>query len=90
MLTKHKVTVAADTIVNDSVIATHAAIITVDTGKVQFGHRHVNEAACEEFRDIVRSDRAEFEDFAYDLKNTIRSMLIAEPAPIANPEDIAE
>lgn len=90
MLTKHKITVTAETVVNDSVIASHGAIITVDTGKVQFGHRQFDDTACEEFRDIVRSDRADFEDFAYDLKNTIRSMLITEPAPVEGHEDIAE
>lgn len=78
MLTNRTLTLAADTIVNDVKIATFGAVLNIEAGRINFVERHINEEACEEYRDIVRADRAAFEDFAYDVKTDIKGMLACE------------
>jgi hypothetical protein len=86
MLENQRFSLTAQTTFDGEVIASHGAVIEADAGKVQFMLRQVNEAACEEHRDIVRKDRAEFEDFAYDLKNCIQNMM---EEPFDEPEEDA-
>lgn len=84
MLEKVKLALTAQTTVDGKVIATHGAVIEADTGAIQFACRQIDAAACEEYRDVVRHDRTEFEDFAYDVKNDIHPM----PSPdTVEPED---
>lgn len=93
MLKNRKFVTTADCVVDDKPICTFSAIVGADSGVVQFGVvKQYNAAACEENREIVRRDRDEFEDFAYDLKNDIRGMLNAEEAEgnLENPEEPAE
>jgi hypothetical protein len=87
MLKNKRFTLTAQTAVENDVIASHGAVIDPDAGTVQFMCRQVNVSACEEHRDIVRDDRAEFEDFAYEIKNAIMSLM---EEPVDEPEDIAE
>jgi hypothetical protein len=75
MLDNRKFTLTAEAVVDEKPIAMFGAIIIAETGKIQFTTKHINETACEEYRDIVRVDRAAFEDFVYDLKNDICAML---------------
>lgn len=70
MLGKKKITVSADTIVDDVKIATHAAILDVEDNDLSLYTRQIDKAACKEYKEVVRADRAEFEDFAYTLQET--------------------
>ena len=87
MLKNKRFTLTAQTTVEDKVIAAHGSVIEPEAGTGQFMCRQIDVAACEEHRDIVRDDRAEFEDFAYEIKNRIQAMM---EEPIDEPEDIAE
>lgn len=90
MLKNRKIVLSAEVTVNDTRIADLAAVIHTDTGTVNFGHKYLNSAACEENRDIVRADRDAFEDFVYDLKNDARAMLNLSDAVEAPAEETAE
>lgn len=68
MLSKKKITVSADTFVGEVKIATHAAILDVEENDLSLYCRQIDKAACADHKDIVRSDRAEFEDFAYEMQ----------------------
>jgi hypothetical protein len=70
MLGKKKITVSADTVVGDVKIATHAAILDVEDNDLSLYTRHIDKEACKTHKEIVRADRAEFEDFAYTLQET--------------------
>lgn len=69
------------TIVSDSVVqvddekeikaATFGAILDIDTMKLSFTSRHIDEEACKKYRDHVRKDQADFEDYAYDLQDRL-------------------
>lgn len=68
MLIAKKITVSADTVVDEAKIATHAAILDVEKNDLSLYCRQIDKAACAEHKDIVRADRAEFEDFAYEMQ----------------------
>lgn len=70
MLAKKKITVSADTIINDVRIATHAAILDIEENDLSLYTRQIDKEACKEHKEVVRADRAEFEDFAYALQET--------------------
>lgn len=69
MLTKRRITLESMTTVNDVDICRHIAIISEDNTEVTFFTRMLDKQACKEYRDILRSDRAEFEDWAYDIQD---------------------
>lgn len=71
MLTKTRITIVADTVVDDTVIASHGAILDIETNKLSLTARHVNTEACKQHKDIVREDRAKFEDFAYSMQDML-------------------
>lgn len=73
MLTGKTISITAATVINDEQIATHGAIIKTETGDISFFSNLVNKEACKENRDIVRIDKAEFEDFAYSLQEKIQA-----------------
>ena len=75
MLSNHKVSIIADTIVNDAKIATFSATLDVDTNNLTLGVRHVDKEACKEHRDIVRDDQKKFEDYAYYLQDTMKEFV---------------
>lgn len=67
MVTNKRIAVMADTVVNEKRIASHSAIIGAD-GDISFNTRYLDNEACKEHRDIVREDRAEVEDLAYEAQ----------------------
>lgn len=69
MLTKSRITLEAMTIVNDAEICRHIAIITAENNEVSMFTRMIDKNACKEHRDIVRADRAAFEDWAYSIQD---------------------
>ena len=73
MLSNKRISIVADTTVDDAKIATYGAIIDTVTGEIAMTNRNIDNTACKVYKDIVRSDRAEFEDFAYELQDAIMS-----------------
>lgn len=74
-LNNKKINMAADSVVNDVKISSFVAAVNLDDFHVQIVERRLDEEAYEEFRNIVRADRAEFEDMVYDIKNDLKGML---------------
>lgn len=72
ILTNKRITIVAETIVDEVKIASYGAILNMDNGELSLTSRHIDEAACKEHRDIVRAERAEFEDFAYMLQDKLK------------------
>lgn len=68
MLGKKKITISADTIVDEVKIATHAAILEIEDNDLSLYTRQIDKEACKIHKEIVRADRAEFEDFAYAMQ----------------------
>lgn len=67
MLAEKKITMEAQTVVDDVAICRHIAVIKSETGTVQFVRSMLDEAACKDNRDTVRADQATFEDAAYEM-----------------------
>ena len=74
MIENKKIALMADTVVNEKKIASHTAFIGAKTG-VTFNTRYLDNDACREYRDIVRTDRAEIEDLAYDMQADFATVL---------------
>lgn len=77
MLTSKRITILADTVVDDVKIASYGAVLNADTGELSMTSRNIDNEACKTYRDIVRADRAEFEDYAYTVQDMLKSY--AEP-----------
>ena len=73
MLTNHRITIVGDTIVDDVKIASFGAILNIDTMDLSLTTRYIDTEACKNNRDTVRLDQKDFEDFAYNLQDTLRS-----------------
>lgn len=76
MLGNKRITIVADTVIDDVKVATYGAILDMTTGELAMTNRNVDNHACKIYKDVVRADRAEFEDFAYNLQDTL--MTVAE------------
>ena len=72
MLTNHRITIVGDTLIDDVKIASFGAILNIDTMDLSLTTRYIDTEACKINRDTVRSDQKEFEDFAYNLQDTLR------------------
>jgi hypothetical protein len=70
MLNHTVIAISSKTVVNDAEIAEHSAVIKPDFD-VAFHCRHLDQESCMENRDIVRADRAVFEDLAYQIRNSL-------------------
>lgn len=78
MLNNHRITIVADTVVDDIKIASYGAILNVDTGELSLTNRHIDNDACKIHKEAVRTDRTEFEDFAYMLQDTLLNAVKSE------------
>lgn len=75
MLANNRITIMADTVVDETKIASFGAIINVtDNMDLSLTMRHIDKHACKTHRDIVRADQKEFEDYAYSLQDKLRLM----------------
>ena len=72
MLTNTRITIVSDTVVDDAKIASFGAILNIDTMELSLTTRHVDKEACKKFRDVVRADQREFEDYAYALQDRLK------------------
>jgi hypothetical protein len=71
MLNNHRITIVANTVVDEVEIATYGAILNVHTGEMSLTNRHIDNELCKIHKDVVRADRAEFEDFAYKIQDSL-------------------
>lgn len=71
MLNNHRITIVADTVVDEVKIASYGAILNVDTGELSLTNRNIDNEACKTYKEMVRADRAEFEDFAYAVQDAL-------------------
>lgn len=72
MLNNKRMTIVADTVVDEVKIATYGAILDLVTGELSLTARNIDNNACKIYKDIVRADRAEFEDLAYMMQDTVK------------------
>lgn len=73
-LTNNRLTIVAETVVDDVKIASYGAILDLNTMGMSLSTRNIDEHACKIYRDTVRADRAEFEDFAYEVQEKIAEL----------------
>jgi hypothetical protein len=64
----------ADTVVDDVKIATYGAILNLEDMSMSLSARKVDEHACKIYRDTVRADQAAFEDFAYEVQDSVAAI----------------
>lgn len=72
MLSNKRLTILAETVVDDAKIARFGAVLEMDTMALSFSNGHLDKEACKQYKDIVRADQAEFEDFAYELQDMLK------------------
>ena len=72
MLNGTRLTIIADSVVNDIRIATFGAVLNLDDMELSLTSRHIDKELCKINRDIVRKDQADFEDYAYDLQDRLK------------------
>lgn len=75
MLINKKINILADTILDEKKIATYGAILDVENLTVAMSSRNIDNDACKVYRDIVRADRAEFEDYVYELQDMLKTKM---------------
>lgn len=72
MLNGTRLTIVADSVVNDIRIATFGAVLNLDDMELSLTSRHIDKELCKINRDVVRKDQADFEDYAYDLQDRLK------------------
>lgn len=75
MLNNKTLVLRATTVVNDTKLVEYTAIMSLETGKMNIAERRADGELLKEYRDVVREDRAEFENFAYSVQDDIKGML---------------
>ncbi len=89
MLKETRFTITSKSFVNEEEIASFGAVIDVEKNDMSFFTRQINKEACKEYRDEVRADQAEFEDFAYAVQENVKAMtgvVVEEVEPEIEPE----
>lgn len=71
MLANKRVAILGDTVVNDAKIASYGATLNIETGELSLTSRNIDAEACKIHKNIVRADRAEFEDYAYMVQDAL-------------------
>lgn len=74
-LTKKRLFVQASTVVNDVKVVEFTAAMDLEAGKMNIAERRGDGDLLKEYRDVVREDRAEFENFAYSVQDDIKGLL---------------
>lgn len=72
MLNGTRLTIVADSVVNDVRIATFGAVLNLEDMELSLTSRHIDKELCKSNRDVVRKDQADFEDYAYDLQDRLK------------------
>lgn len=72
MLTNKRLSIVADTIVDEVKIASYGAVLNLENMEPSLTSRYIDKEACKIHKDIVRVDQAEFEDYAYMVQDTLK------------------
>lgn len=72
MLSNNRITIVADSVVGENKIASFGAILNIDNMDLSLTTRHIDKDACKIYRDVVREDQKEFEDYAYSLQDMLK------------------
>lgn len=72
MLTNTRITIVADTVIDEVKIASFGAILNAETNDLSLTARHIDKEACKIHKDVVRADQAAFEDYAYELQDLLK------------------
>lgn len=73
MLSNKKITITSDVVINEERVATFGAVINLDTNEMSLFDRKLHTEACKIHRNEVRANQAEFEDFVYQLQDSMTS-----------------
>ena len=71
MLTNKRLTIVAETVVDDVKIASYGAVLNLDDMDLSLTNRYIDKEACKIHKDIVREDNKVFEDFAYMVQDQL-------------------
>lgn len=74
-LNNKKLTIAADTIINDTKVVSFGAVMDLATGTMKLFEQRGSDDLMRENRDVIREDRAEFEDFAWAVQADVKGLL---------------
>ena len=72
MLNNKRLTIVAETVLDDEKIASYGAILNLDTMELSLTNRHIDKEACKLNKELVRADQAEFEDYAYMVQDQLK------------------
>lgn len=72
MLASMRMTIVADSIVDENRIASFGAVLNLDDMEVSLTNRYIDKEACKTHRDLVRKDQAAFEDMVYGLQDRMK------------------
>lgn len=89
-LNNKRLAIFAATVVNDVKIVEYTAAMDLETGRMNISERRGDCELLKEHRDIVREDRAEFENFAYSVQDDIKGMLDLGDTEVVEEEAPAE
>ena len=73
MLSNKRLTIVAETVVDEVKIASYGAILNLESMDLSMTTRYIDKDACKEHKDIVRADQAEFEDYAYSVQDMLKA-----------------
>lgn len=71
MLDNKRITIVADSFINDERVATFGAVLDTNNMELSMTGRYINKEFCKVYKDIVRADQAEFEDYAYSVQDML-------------------
>lgn len=73
MLSNKRLTIVAETILDDAKIASYGAVLNLENMELSLTSRYLDKEACKVNREIVRADQAEFEDYAYLIQDRLKA-----------------
>lgn len=78
MLNNKRLTIVAETILDDAKIASYGAILNLDDMDLSLTSRYIDKDTCKFNKEVVRADLAEFEDYAYKVQDKLAALAIKE------------
>ena len=73
MLSNKRLTIVADTTLDDVKIAAYGAVLNLESMELSLTSRYLDKEACKVNKEIVRADQAEFEDYAYLIQDQLKA-----------------
>ena len=67
MIKNKRITIMADSIINENKIATHSASLTPGEGKMSVTSQYLDKDLCETNIEAVKDDQQTFEDYVQNL-----------------------